>query len=459
MEIASLQGNDNSRSYPVYILALLVLLNTLSSADRHLFSILIPAIKSDFGASDGLLGLIGGPGFIVSYVLCSMPLARLADRWSRRGVIALSAMLWSGATAACGLTANVAQLAVARTVVGVGEAGGLPPSQAMLATLFGESRRSAVMGVLASGTHFGLVVGLLGGAAIAAQWGWRTAFFCLAMPGFPLALLLWCTGPNRKRGNAPQPRAASIGVWAALRQCWAIKSLRFLAIGVGTFNIFGYAGAVWMPAFFMRSHGMSVVQAGAWLGLGAAIGGIAGSLASGVAADRLLRFDPQWQLRLPAMAFLLAFPINIAVFTLPGGAGFSVGGLHVPGVACLSILNAFLLASWAGPAFAAAAGLVEPAMRAQATAMIVVVINVIGSTVGPSLGGAVSDLLSGLAGSESLRLGLLAMSSLTVAGGLVLWRAAIHYPSDLARARSTPAQELSRTHHHSNSKNKGESNV
>ncbi|AXB80317.1 MFS transporter [Novosphingobium sp. P6W] len=437
MEVSAPHVKDRSRSYPLYILVLLLLLNTLSAADRHLFSILIPAIKSEFRASDGLLGLIGGPGFIVSYVLCSMPLARLADRWSRRGVVALSAMLWSGATAACGLTANIGQLAAARMVVGVGEAGGLPPSQAMLASLFGERRRSAVMGALASGTHFGLVVGLLGGAAIASLWGWRAAFFCLAIPGFPLALLLWFTGPGPKDTAVIGSRAPSLGVWAALRQCWAIRSLRLLAIGVGTFNIFGYAGAVWMPTFFMRSHGMSAVQAAAWLGLGAAVGGIAGSLASGMAADRLLRFGPQWQLRLPAIAFLLAFPINIAVFTLPGGTGFSLAGLHVPGVACLSVLNAFLLASWAGPAFAAAARLVQPSMRAQATAMIVVVINVIGSTVGPSLGGLVSDLLAGLAGAESLRLGLLAMSSLTVAGGLVLWRAAAHYPSDLADAKTT----------------------
>lgn len=456
MEISAPTGKDRSRSYPLYILALLLLLNTLSSADRHLFSILIPAIKAEFRASDGLLGLIGGPGFIVSYVLCSMPLARLADSWSRRGVVALSAMLWSGATAACGLTANVAQLAAARMVVGVGEAGGLPPSQAMLASLFGERRRSAVMGALASGTHFGLVVGLLGGAAIASQWGWRAAFFCLAVPGFPLALLLWFTGPGRKAAAMIEPRAISIGVWAALRRCWAIKSLRLLAIGVGTFNIFGYAGAVWMPAFFMRSHGMSVVQAGAWLGLGAAIGGIAGSLASGLAADRLLRFGAHWQLRLPALAFLLAFPINIAVFTLPGGTGFSLGGLHVPGVACLSVVNAFLLASWAGPAYAAAARLVEPSMRAQATAMIVVVINVIGSTIGPSLGGLVSDLLSGLAGTESLRLGLLAMSSLTVAGGFVLWRAAVHYPLDLANARTAAARQSVGANLHSISTNKGE---
>lgn len=426
--------SQNRPSYRLYILLLLLLLNSLSYADRHLFSILIPAIKSEFRVSDSLLGLIGGPGFIISYILCSMPLARIADRWSRRGVLALAATLWSAATAASGAASNIAQLAIARFTVGIGEAGGLPPAQSMLAGLYGEDRRSSIMGVLASSTYFGLVIGLLGGAAIAAQWGWRAAFLTLAIPGFPLALLLWFTGPRRNRENQGTTAATpdSVGFWASVRQFWNIKSLRFLALGVGTFNIFGYAGAVWMPTFFMRSHGMSVVEAGAWLGLGAAIGGVTGSMAGGILVDRLRRHGEHWQLRLPAIAFLLSFPLSIAMFTLPGGAGLSVGGLHIPGVAMLSVLNGLLCAAWAGPSFSAAARLVSPSQRAQATAMLVVIINVIGSTIGPSLGGLVSDLLTARMGAESLRASLLFMSVLTIAGGLLFWRASNHYPRDLA---------------------------
>lgn len=420
-------------AYRLYILLLLLALNSLSYADRHLFSILIPAIKTEFGVSDSLLGLIGGPGFIISYVLFSMPLARLADKWSRRGVLTLAATLWSAATAACGAAANIVHLAAARFVVGIGEAGGLPPAQSMLAGLYGEERRSGVMGVLASGTYFGLVIGLLGGAAVAAHWGWRAAFLTLAIPGFPLALLLWLTGPRRRSSEAavPGPQNEGPGFWASVRQFWNIKSLRFLAIGVGTFNIYGYAGAVWMPAFFMRSHGMSVMEAGAWLGLGAAVGGVSGSMAGGVIVDRLRRRGEHWQLRLPAIAFLLSFPLYLVMFTLPGGAGLSIGGLHIPAVAMVSVVTGFLAAVWAGPSFGAAARLVSASQRAQATAMLVVIINVIGSTVGPSLGGLVSDLLTDRMGAESLRASLLLLSVLAVAGGMLFWRASVHYPRDL----------------------------
>ncbi|MFK4793595.1 spinster family MFS transporter [Sphingobium sp. ZW T5_29] len=420
-------------AYCLYILLLVFLLNSLSYADRNLFSILIPAIKAEFGISDSLLGLIGGPGFIISYVLFSMPLARLADRWSRRGVLALAATLWSAATAMCGAAGNAAQLAMARFVVGIGEAGGLPPSQSILASTFSEKRRSAAMGVLASSTYFGLILGLLGGAAVAAEWGWRAAFFALALPGFPLALLIWFTGLKREKQDiAPGAGQSGPGFLASVRMFWGIKSLRLIAIGVGTFNIFGYAGAVWMPAYFMRSHGMSVIEAGAWLGIGAAIGGITGSVAAGAIVDRLRVRGEHWQLRLPAIAFLLAFPQNVAMYMLPGGAGINVAGNHVPGVALIAIVGGFLAASWAGPSFSAAAKLVAPSQRAQATAMLIVVINVIGSMVGPSLSGLVSDLLVGRMGEESLRYSLLIMSLLTLAGGMLFWRASTHYPRDLA---------------------------
>jgi MFS family permease len=421
-------------AYALYILVLLLAINALSYADRHVFSVLIPSIKAEFGATDSLLGLIGGPGFIVSYVLFSMPLARLADRWSRRGVLTLSATLWSAATAACGAAGGMAQLAASRLVVGIGEAGGLPPAQSMLADLYDERRRSGAMGVLSSATYVGVVLGLTGGAAVAALWGWRWAFYALAIPGFPLALLLWLTGPRRVKA-APTAKAASTeSLWASTRRFWAIPSLRLLAIGVGTFNIFGYAAAVWKPAFFMRSHGMTMVEAGSWLGIGAAIGGITGSMLSGFIVDRVRIRGEIWQLRVPAIAFLLAFPLFMTMYLLPGGAAVDLGGFRIPGVALLSIMTGMMSAMWAGPAFGAAARLVLPNQRAQATAMLVVIINVIGSALGPVMGGVVSDLLTGQFGTESLRISLMSMSVLTVLGGWLFWRAASHYPADLARA-------------------------
>ena len=437
--MASLAETKRSASYSLYILLLLLVINALSYADRHVFSVLIPAIKGEFATSDSVLGLIGGPGFILSYVLFSVPLARLADRKSRRAVLASSVMLWSAATAACGAAGNMVQLALARLTVGIGEAGGLPPAQSMVADLYDDRRRSSAMGILSSATYFGVVLGLAGGAAIAQLWGWRTAFLVLALPGFPLALLLWWTGPRRAKQESVAVPASEVrsgdGMFAAVPRFWAIRSLRLLAIGVGVFNIFGYAGAVWMPAFYMRSHGLTMVEAGTWLGIGAAIGGISGSALSGFIVDRLRTRSETWQLKVPAIAFLLAFPLFLITFSLPGGIGIELGGLRIPGVALLSVVTGMLSAMWAGPSFGAVARLVPQDQRAQAAAMLVVVINVIGSALGPVAGGFTSDVLHDHFGAESLRISLLSMCVLTAVGGLLFWRASVHYARDLAASQ------------------------
>lgn len=413
--------------YAVYVLLLLVATLSLSYADRYLFSILIPAIKEEFGASDAILGLIAGPGFIVSYILCTMPFARLADLWSRRKVLALSALLWSAATAACGLAVGVVQLAAARFVVGIGEAGAMPPAQSIVAGLFSERRRSGALGVLTAAPYIGTVAGLAGGGALAAAVGWRDAFLWLALPGLPLALLVWLTAP--KRASAPllagAPRTSAV---AALRRCWAIPSLRLLAIGAGTYNVFGYAGATWLPSYFMRSHGMSLVEAGAWLGIGAAVGGVAGTVASGLLIDRLRERDPRWQLWLPAIAFLLSFPMTLAMLAIPGGT--MIAG--IPLVALLSVVTGLLAATWFGPSLAAVASLVESHERSQASAILVVTISVVGSLVGPVAAGLASQLLTPAFGDEALRYGLLAVSPIILLASLLFWRAAHHYRADLA---------------------------
>jgi MFS family permease len=204
---------------------------------------------------------------------------------------------------------------------------------------------------------------------------------------------------------------------------------------MGIFNIYGYAGAIWMPAYFMRSHGMSMIQAGSWLGIGAAIGGISGSIASGAMVDALRRRDERWQLRLPALGFLVAFPISVLMLQLPSGAAVLIGSEHIPLVALLSMITSFLASLWAGPAFGAAARLVRRDQRAQATAVLVVIINILGSACGPMIAGFVSQALALRLGDESLRYSLLTLSSLMVVGGLLFLRASTHYPADLQRAR------------------------
>lgn len=414
-------------AYTLYMLLLLLGAYTLSYADRQMFAVLIPSIGREFALSNTTLGLIAGPGFVIPHVLFTMPLAGLADRWSRRGVLGAAILFWSIASAACGLAGAAWQLTLARIGVGIGEAGGTAPAQAIASGLF-PRRRSAAMGVLSSGVYFGILLGLAGGAAIADVWGWRAAFIALALPGAPLAILIWFTGPRREIGTAA---GSTISGRAAIARCLRIRSLLLFALGMGIFNIFGYAAAIWLPSFFVASHHMTMTQAGLWLGVGTAAGGIFGSFASGAIVEALAPRDPRWQLRVPALGLLLSFPLLMVMFLLPGGAAVTIAGHAVPLVAPISLVSAFLNSLWMGPSFAAMTRVVPVGLRAQAIGLVTVAINVIGTLLGPPIAGAVSDLLALRFGPDSLRYSLLAMSSLMLVGGLLIWRAAEWYRSDM----------------------------
>ncbi len=427
------ETESHSALYAGYILILLVAINTLSYADRFVFSILIPDIKAAFGTSDSVLGLLGGPAFMISFVLFTLPLARLGDRWSRRGVVAIAATVWSLASAACGLVGNVVQMGIARVIVGVGEAGATPSSQAMIAGLFSERRRSTALGILAAASQLGVVTGLAGGAAIAAHWGWQHAFIALALPGVALGILIWLTGPKQ----APTGERGTAGEGSSLMQAvsryLATPSLRYIALGVGVYNIFGYAGITWLPTYFTRSHGLSVLETGTWLGIGSAIGGVLGTVTSGILVDRLRHRDEGWQLRIPAIGLFATVPLLIVTFLLPGGIRFGFGGVSAPGVAVLLLTTAFLSALWAAPAYGAIARLIPPGERAQAVGVFVIIINLIGSVLGPPLAGLASDFLTPLFAHDAMRYSLLSLTVLVFAGAVLATFAARSFKSDLAR--------------------------
>ena len=429
-------GSERSAAYRWFILVLLLVTNALAYADRHVFSILIPAIKAEFKMSDSVLGLIGGPVFVISFVLFSMPLARLADTWSARGVLALCVAFWSAATAGCGAALNVVQLGIARALVGVGEAGGLPPSQSMLSGIFPDESRARAMGIFSSATHFGIMLGLVGGALIAANFGWRAAFFTLAAAGIPLALLIWVVAPRQQAAVADVAAAPAGSLFQAAAKCWAIPSYRLLILGVAIFNIFGFGSATWLPTYYIRSHGMSLVEAGAWMGLGGAVGGVVGSFASGFIVDALRPRDLRWQLRLPALGYVICFPILVLQFLIPGGLKLEVGSVSVPAVALVGLAAGFLTAFWA---FDAIARLMPPDLRAQAMALLVIVISVIGSGLGPVVAGIVSDILSATHQAESIRYSLLSLSVLALVAGVLIWWGSEHFPKDVARRQAAEA--------------------
>lgn len=427
-------ASPRSKGYLAYLLILLATANALSYADRQLFAILAPAIKADFDISDTMVGLLGGPAFMIAFVLLSLPLARLADSWSRRRVLAISAAVWSLMTAACGLAANGWQLAIARIGIGMGEAGGSPSAQSIIAGSFPPERRAGALSIFSSGVYVGSVVALAGGALLADAVGWRMTFIILAAPGFLVSILVWFTAPRRSAQPQPPSQRVPVTMRESAARCWRVPTFRMICLACGALGIFSYALMTWMPSYLIRSHGLTLIEIGLWLGIGSTIGGILGTLMSGALVDRLVLRDPRWQLRVPALGVVLSLPFITLQLLMPGGVRIDVLGLLVPLVALPSPLHAFFVGAWMPPAMAATANLMPPALRAQAAAILIIVLTVLGAGLGPLLTGMLSDALAQVSGVESLRHAIVASLGTLVVSAALFWRASVLYPDDLARS-------------------------
>lgn len=427
------RSGERSGWYISYAVMLLTLTNALSYADRQLFAILIPPIKAEFGASDGTMGFLAGPAFITVYVLFCLPLASLADRVSRRMVLSACIMMWSVATAWCGMASTIVQLTLGRMGVGIGEAGGSPPAQSLISGVVPPHLRSTALGIFAAGTYVGVLGGMWGGASLEAAIGWRHTFFVLGAPGILLAALVWFTLPRR---SAAMHAAASTPLSSVLSHCWKIPSLRLIMVGAGLMNIFSYALSVWMPSYFIRSHGLTLAEAGFWNGILASSGGLIGSLAAGLLSDRIARRNPRLQLLLPAIGFLAAFAMFVAQLLWPAGWTGQMNGATIPLVALFSLPASFFMGFWMPPAFSAVQTLAPPHMRAQAAAMLIVILFLFGGVIGPLASGYLSDGLARRHGEEALRLSLLALTVCLPLAALLFTRAAGRYQSDLAAQMS-----------------------
>lgn len=417
-----------SRRYSAYVLFILTLTFTFNFADRQLMTILLEPIKAEFGASDTAMGLLSGLAFMLFYATLSVPIARLADRVSRRGVIVASLALWSAMTALCGLAVGFWTLAAARVGVAVGEAGGTPASQSLLADYFPPERRSTALGVYATGSHLGILLGLFGGALLAHYWGWRMAFIGLGLPGIALAVLVRCTVAEPKRAA----RAESVPLSATLRSILRSRAFRLIALAAGMTSVSGYGLATWLPSFLVRVHGVPLVDAGLMLGLGSTFGGLLGAVGGGVLCDRMSRRDRAWQLRLPALAVLISVPALMLFLLWPEQHRLQLGGATLPAAAWFIPLNAFFIAVWIGPVYASTQNLVPPQWRSQALALLLLITNLIGSGLGPLLVGLLSDGFALMApAGQSLRYALLASLVTVAAGAALFWCAGASYRREL----------------------------
>ena len=371
--------------YAYYVLAVLFVVYVFNFIDRQILAILLQPIKEDLQVSDTAMGFLTGFAFAVFYAIAGLPLARVADRWVRRSLIALSITSWSLMTAASGLARNFTELAVARVGVGIGEAGCTPPAHSLLSDYFSPEKRATVLAVYACGIYVGVGLGFWLGGWLNDAFGWRVAFMVIGLPGVAMAFVVRFTVREPLRGmserTAAASRAYSLGeTWQFLTR---LPSGRRISLGAAFQAFVGYGLAAWIPAFFIRLHGMTTGELGLWLSWITGIGGAIGAFSGGWLADRGVKHQPKARAHISLVGALCSTP-------------FIVGALIFDNTTlallCLFPANVFGT-MWLGPAGSIVQDLAPPAMRATASAVFIFILTLIGLGAGPQTVGTLNDLI------------------------------------------------------------------
>jgi predicted MFS family arabinose efflux permease len=409
------RAEPTSRAYAIYVLGVLLIVYTFNFIDRIVLGVLVPPIKAELGLTDTQLGLLGGTAFALFYTALGIPIGWLADRFNRVWIMTAALALWSAFTATCGLATNFTQLFLARLGVGVGEAGGVAPAYSFIADYFPPSQRARALGVHAFGIPIGSALGLFFGGMIASLVDWRTAFFILGISGLAIAPLQLFTVSEPVRGGLDVQAAAprSKPTLAHVARVLAGKPAFWgLSVAAASSSIMGYGMFFWLPSFFVRSYGLTLMQVSVYFGGIVLVGGLAGVWLGGQLADRYGAARKAAYALVPAVALILIVPFY-AIGVLAGGFSWAFIVFVIP--AGLSLV-------WLGPTISAIQHLVPPDMRALASAIFLFVNNLIGLGLGSLIIGALSDALAVRFGAESLRYAILSGTSFYVlAAALFFW--------------------------------------
>lgn len=407
-------------------LALLTAAYFFSYMDRQILAILQEDIRRELLLSDTQLGLLAGFAFAIFYATLGLPVARWADRGNRINIIAIALALWSAMTAVCGLAQNFVQLLLARIGVGIGEAGSSPPSHSIIADLYPPEKRAGAMGIYSLGVVLGAAGGTMIGGTLAHFFGWRVAMFAVGIPGILLAVIIKLFVVEPRRGlsdpqHAPNAAGAAHGEMPrfaeGFRSIFANRAAVHLVMGVTITSLIGYGHTAFGPSFLIRTIGLDKLQIASIV---APVGAICGTLSAVLGGWLANKAAERWGLHSQAWLVLamkgVGLPLSFLFFAS------SDPWIAVPIYwASLILVNSYL-----GPTFALIQGLAPLRMRALWAAVTLLVINLIGLGLGPTLIGVISDALKpSLGDAQSLRWAMLSFAAATPWALFHYWRAGV----------------------------------
>jgi len=411
--------------YSRYGLAMLFLVALFNYIDRSIIAILQEPLKADLKLSDTQLGALTGLSFALLYTTLALPIARLADVWNRKRLIAAALAIWSAATAACGLANGFGTLVALRMGVAFGEAGCVPASHSMIADYFPMRQRATALALWGLSNPFGTMLGFAAGGWLTQAMSWREAFLAFGIAGLALApLVLTMKEPERGRFDERHDERQRVPLREALARLWGLKAFRYLAAGGAAHAFVVFAAHNWNAPFFGRVHAMPLGQVALYLALAIGLGGGLGQFVGGNLADRLGRRDRRWYMWLPALASALLIPVSLGVYLLD----------DVRASMAFGVLQMVLLNVWFAPIVATAQMLVPSQMRAFTSAMLVLIVNILGLSLGPLLTGMISDALQPALGVQSLRYAILVSQVMSVVAAVCFFRSGQHLVRELEGA-------------------------
>jgi len=391
-------------AYKRYLLAVLLAILAFNYVDRLALGLMLQDLKADMHLSDTQLGLLTGFGFAVFYSFMGIPIARWADRGNRITIIALSTGIWCAMVALCGAAKSFTQLLLVRIGVAIGEAGAVPPAHSLIADHFTRAERPRAVAIYMLGGSFSTIIGYFGAGWLNELLGWRATFIIIGLPGLALAALAKLTlrEPRLATAATADPRRHPVQQPALKEVCarlWGMRSFRHLLFAFCVLFFLNYGSSQWVPAFFIRSHGLQTGELGNWLTLIYGSSGLIGTYYGGALATRYAAGNERLQLRVLAMLLASLAFLRPAIYLIPSARW------------TLALMWPTTLAMYlgSGPLFAVVQTLVSDRMRAMAIATIYLFANLLGMGLGPLTVGVLSDLFREWVGTESLRYGLLAL--------------------------------------------------
>lgn len=388
------------------ILVVLTTINFVNYLDRYVVSAVLEPMKLELSLSDGQAGLLATV-FMVVYMLASPISGHFGDRLNRHRIAAIGIGLWSLATVGSGLADDYTSLLVMRAAVGIGEAGYATVAPSVIADLFGPKERGRKLSYFYLAVPMGSALGYLVGGAVAAEYGWRAAFFVAGAPGLVLAIVAWFLPEPQRGATDPEPPTPSLPLRDAVRRVWRSPAWRTNTAGT-TMMTFAMGGlAFWMPAFLMRQFDLQVADANFKFGLVTVVAGLIGTLLGGYLGDRAFAKGQGGYFRVSGYGLLLGAPFAAFLPYLPSATLVFV---FVFGAELLLFLNT-------GPLNAALVACVPASLRARAVAINVFFIHALGDAISPWLIGELSE-------AASLRLAVATTAVPIAIGGVLLWSGA-----------------------------------